>query len=64
LKNVAFILRSSAVAHSKNVRILLVEDDTRVAGFIAKGLRENAYAIDIARDGEQGRVKFRGVCRT
>jgi two-component system, OmpR family, copper resistance phosphate regulon response regulator CusR len=48
-----FIVRSSAVAHNKNVRILLVEDETRVAGFIAKGLRENAYAIDIARDGEQ-----------
>jgi two-component system copper resistance phosphate regulon response regulator CusR len=36
------------------VRILLVEDETRVAGFIARGLRENAYAVDIAPDGEQG----------
>jgi two-component system copper resistance phosphate regulon response regulator CusR len=35
------------------VRLLLVEDEPRVAGFIAKGLRENAYAVDIARDGEQ-----------
>jgi len=35
------------------VRILLVEDETRVAGFIAKGLREQAYAVDIASDGEQ-----------
>jgi two-component system copper resistance phosphate regulon response regulator CusR len=35
------------------VRILLVEDETRVAGFIAKGLREQAYAVDIAGDGEQ-----------
>jgi len=35
------------------VRILLAEDEARVAGFIAKGLRENAYAVDIARDGEQ-----------
>jgi two-component system copper resistance phosphate regulon response regulator CusR len=35
------------------VRILLVEDEPRVAAFIAKGLREQAYAIDIARDGEQ-----------
>ena len=37
----------------KDVRILLVEDESRVAGFIAKGLREQAYAVDIARDGEQ-----------
>jgi two-component system copper resistance phosphate regulon response regulator CusR len=35
------------------VRILLVEDESRVAGFIAKGLREQSYAVDIARDGEQ-----------
>src|SRR6185295_12897656 len=35
------------------MRILLVEDQSRVAGFIAKGLREQAYAVDIAHDGEQ-----------
>jgi two-component system copper resistance phosphate regulon response regulator CusR len=35
------------------VRILLVEDESRVAGFIAKGLREQAYAVDIAGDGER-----------
>jgi two-component system copper resistance phosphate regulon response regulator CusR len=38
----------------KKVRILLVEDESRVAGFIAKGLREQSYAVDIAADGEQG----------
>jgi two-component system copper resistance phosphate regulon response regulator CusR len=37
----------------EKVRILLVEDETRVAGFVARGLRENAYAVDIAADGEQ-----------
>ena len=36
---------------NRNVRILLVEDEARVAGFIAKGLREQAYAVDIAPDG-------------
>jgi two-component system, OmpR family, copper resistance phosphate regulon response regulator CusR len=35
------------------VRVLLVEDESRVAGFIAKGLREHAYAVDVAGDGEQ-----------
>jgi two-component system copper resistance phosphate regulon response regulator CusR len=35
------------------VRILLVEDEARVAGFIAKGLREHSYAVDLARDGQQ-----------
>ena len=36
----------------EGVRILLVEDEARVAGFIAKGLREQSYAVDIAADGE------------
>jgi len=35
------------------VRILLVEDEARVAGFIARGLREQAYAVDRAMDGEE-----------
>jgi two-component system, OmpR family, copper resistance phosphate regulon response regulator CusR len=37
---------------NRSVRILLVEDEPRVAAFIAKGLRESAYAVDIAGDGE------------
>jgi two-component system copper resistance phosphate regulon response regulator CusR len=50
----AFILHSSAFSHYKGiVRVLLVEDDERVAGFVARGLRENAYAVDLAGDGEQ-----------
>lgn len=36
------------------MRVLLVEDDTRIANFVSKGLRENSYAIDVAYDGEQG----------
>ena len=42
------------------MRILLVEDDARVAGFLAKGLREQAYAVDLARDGEEA-VYFAAV---
>jgi two-component system copper resistance phosphate regulon response regulator CusR len=34
------------------MRILLVEDEPRVARFVAKGLRERSYAVDIAVDGE------------
>jgi len=29
-----------------------VEDETRLAGVLAKGLREQAYAVDVAGDGE------------
>ncbi len=34
------------------MRLLLVEDDSRIARFVAKGLREQAYAVDIAATGE------------
>jgi two-component system copper resistance phosphate regulon response regulator CusR len=33
------------------MRILLVEDEPSAARFIAKGLREASYAVDVARDG-------------
>jgi two-component system copper resistance phosphate regulon response regulator CusR len=36
------------------MRILLVEDDSRLANVIAKGLREHSYAVDVAHDGESG----------
>jgi len=36
------------------VRILLVEDENRIASFIARGLKEAHYAVDVASDGEQG----------
>jgi heavy metal response regulator len=36
------------------MRILLVEDDTDLAQFVGKGLKEERYAVDVAGDGEQG----------
>ncbi len=36
------------------MRILVVEDDTRIAAFIAQGLRESGYHVNLARDGESG----------
>ena len=36
------------------MRILLVEDDRKVASFIRKGLSEEGYAVDVAYDGETG----------
>src|ERR1700741_3249666 len=35
------------------MRRLLVEDDARIARFVAKGLREQAYAVDVASTGEE-----------
>jgi two-component system OmpR family response regulator len=36
------------------MRILLVEDDAKIASFIVKGLKAAGYAIDHAPDGEEG----------
>ena len=33
------------------MRLLLAEDDSRIAAFVSKGLRENTYAVDVAIDG-------------
>ena len=35
------------------MKILVAEDDRKVAGFIEQGLREEGYAVDIAPDGEE-----------
>jgi DNA-binding response OmpR family regulator len=35
------------------MRLLLVEDDPGIARFVAKGLREHAYAVDVVASGEE-----------
>lgn len=35
------------------MRILLVEDDERLASSVMKGLREHSYAVDLAKEGEE-----------
>jgi two-component system OmpR family response regulator len=36
------------------MRILLIEDDQKIASFIVKGLKAAGYAVDHASDGEEG----------
>jgi two-component system OmpR family response regulator len=36
------------------MRILLVEDDRKIASFIIKGLKQAGYAVDHAADGQEG----------
>jgi len=36
------------------MRILVVEDNPKVASFIKRGLQEERYAVDLASDGEEG----------
>jgi DNA-binding response OmpR family regulator len=39
------------MAYSGRMRLLLVEDEEDVAGFIRKGLAEQSYALDVVGDG-------------
>jgi two-component system OmpR family response regulator len=36
------------------MRLLLIEDDPKIASFILKGLKAEAFAVDHAADGEEG----------
>jgi two-component system OmpR family response regulator len=36
------------------VRLLVVEDDAKIASFVVKGLRQEGFAVDHAADGETG----------
>jgi two-component system OmpR family response regulator len=42
------------------MRILVIEDDAQTANYIAKGLREEGFAVDIASDGKGGLVQALG----
>lgn len=36
------------------MRILIVEDEKKVAAFIKRGLEQESYAVDVVEDGEEG----------
>ena len=36
------------------MRILVIEDEKRIASFIKRGLQEEKYTVDIAYEGEEG----------
>ena len=39
------------------MRVLLVEDDPRIARFVSQGLREQTYAVDVTTDGDDALYK-------
>ena len=38
--------------HTRSMRVLLVEDEAPLAGYIADGLRKHGFAVDMAGDGQ------------
>ena len=39
----------------QHMRVLVVEDERKLADYLCKGLRENSYVVDVARDGIDGK---------
>ena len=40
-------------SESTTVRVLLVEDEARIADFVTRGLAEQGHAVDVASDGDE-----------
>lgn len=62
LNEVCFCYILCLALHSKmkqlNTRILVVEDELKVASFVRRGLEENGFACEIALDGIIGKQMF------
>ncbi len=43
------------------MRVLVIEDEPRLAAFIKRGLKEQGFAVDLASDGEEGFFMAREV---
>src|ERR1022692_1939304 len=48
--------RPVPIMMSEDMRILIVEDDEKIASFIVKGLKQDGYAVDHCTDGERAVV--------
>jgi len=44
-----------AIGYDLPMRILVIEDEPKLGDYLKKGLEENGYVVDIARDGIEGR---------
>jgi two-component system OmpR family response regulator len=45
----------------ESMRILVVEDDKKIASFIVNGLKQSGYAVDHSADGENGLIMARTI---
>jgi two-component system OmpR family response regulator len=39
-----------------DMRVLVVEDDVKIASFVVKGLKQSGFAVDHCSDGEEGHI--------
>jgi two-component system OmpR family response regulator len=45
----------------ESMRILVVEDDKKIASFVVNGLKQSGYAVDHSPDGENGLIMARTI---
>jgi two-component system copper resistance phosphate regulon response regulator CusR len=45
------LLNATSIVYGRGVRILVVEDQKKMAGFLKKGLTEASYSVDVAETG-------------
>jgi two-component system OmpR family response regulator len=43
------------------MRVLVVEDDTKIASFVVNGLKQSGYAVDHYADGEEGLFRAQAI---
>lgn len=46
--------KGDAIWYPICMKILIVEDDHKIASFVQKGLKEQGYVIDVCHDGDEG----------
>src|SRR5712692_2108380 len=51
----------ASILKGPNMRILVVEDDRKIASFVAQGLKQNGFAVDHCADGEDALMMARSV---
>jgi len=43
------------------MRILVVEDDSKIASFVVNGLKQSGFAVDRSADGEEGSIRAQTI---
>src|SRR5579871_832165 len=48
--------RPAVSSRENDMRILVVEDDAKIASFVVNGLKQSGFAVDRCADGEEGHM--------
>jgi len=57
LPQVILYFLESLKQRQTSMRVLVLEDDPKIASFLEKGLTQSGFAVDVCEDGEEGLVR-------